>query len=93
MNEQETTRIEIGDECVEFHGDEGEWAHIGSNGIHIKDGDAEVRINWAGIRIKDGKASLNLTIWKPLIGCATAILLFVALLTAIVAGIIRLFLG
>jgi hypothetical protein len=49
-----------------------------------------VKVSWTGIRVRDGKTNLNISVWKPMIGCGFAVLVFVALLTAVVVGIVKL---
>ncbi len=90
MTDREEAKVEIDGLYVDIQGEDGEEVKVGPGGVHIVDGDSEVNINWSGIRIRDAKTNLNITVWKPLLGCAVAMLVFAALLTATVVGVVRL---
>ena len=90
MEEKTTGEVEIDGVSVNVTGDKGEKVEIGPGGIHLSDGDSEVNVSCFGIRIKDGKKKLNITLWKPIVGCGVIILVFFALLTAVIVGIVRL---
>ncbi len=92
MNESEKEKAEVEIDGVSVHvtGEDGERVDIGPGGIHVRDNDSEVKVSWSGIRIRDGKTNLNISVWKPLVGCALASIVFVALLTAVIVGIVKL---
>jgi hypothetical protein len=90
MDEKERARVEIDGASVHVTGEKGERVEVGPGGVHVTDGDSEVKVSWTGIRVRDGKTNLNITVWKPMIGCGVAILVFVALLTAVIVGIVKL---
>ena len=90
MNEKDKAQVEIDGASVHVTGEKGERVDVGPGGVHIKDGDSEVKVSWTGIRVRDGKTNLNISVWKPMIGCGFAVLVFVALLTAVVVGIVKL---
>lgn len=89
-NEESKEEVRIDGVSVDITGNKGEKVRIGPGGIHVRDEDSEVRIGWSGIRIRDGKSRFSISAWKPLVGCAVFLLLFAALLTFMIAGIIRL---
>lgn len=89
MSEAQKTRIDIDGGSVSINGDDGEKVYVGPGGVHIRDGDSEVKVGWTGIRIKDENTNLEIGIWKPLIGCGFAILVFAGLLTAVVVGVVK----
>ena len=84
------TKIDIDAGSVHITGDDCEKVYVGPGGVHIKDGDSEVKVSWTGVRIKDGKTNLEIGVWKPLLGCGFALLLFAGLLTAVVVGVVKL---
>lgn len=89
---EKSEEVKIDGISVEINGKKGEKVSIGPGGIHVLDGDDEVRVGWDGIRIRDGRTRLRVSFWKPLVGCAVFVLLFAAALTALVVGIVRLML-
>lgn len=90
MDEKERARVEIDGASVHVIGEKGERVEVGPGGVHVRDGDSEVKVSWTGIRVRDGKTNLKISVWKPMIGCGVAILVFVALLTAVIVGIVKL---
>ncbi|MGD0059773.1 MAG: hypothetical protein ABSD58_10180 [Verrucomicrobiia bacterium] len=90
MNEQQQVTVDISGASIHVIGNEGEEVAIGPTGIHVKDGDEEVNVTFSGIRIRDGHTNLTISIWKPLLACAAVTLVLVALLTAVIVGIVKL---
>lgn len=89
MSEKEEAHIHISGASVHVTGDEGEIVNAGPGGIYVKDGDSEVKISWTGIRIRDGKTNLNISVWKPLVGCSVGLIVLVAILTAVIVAIVK----
>jgi len=90
MDENDKAQVEIDGASVRVTGARGERVDVGPGGVHVTDGSSEVKVSWTGIRVRDGKRDLNITVWKPLVGCGVAILIFVALLTAVIVGVVKL---
>lgn len=90
MSEKEEARIEIDGATIHVTGDEGEKIEVGPGGVHVKDGDSEVKVSWTGIRVRDGKTNLNISVWKTLVGCGVGLVVLVAILTAVVVAIVKL---
>ncbi len=86
----EEARVEINGASIHVSDGKGETVNVGPGGVHVKDGDSEVKISWTGIRVRDGTTNLNISVWKPLVGCGAALVVFVAILTAVVVGIVKL---
>ena len=92
MSAKEQGHVEIDGASVRVTGDKGETVNIGPAGIHVKDGDSEVKVGWTGIRVHDGRTKVNISVWKPLVGCGLGVIVFVAILTAVIVGIVKLML-
>lgn len=90
MNGPQHVTVDINGASIHVVGNEGEEVTVRPTGVHVKDGDDEINVGFSGIRIQDGHTNLYISIWKPLLACAAAILVFAALLTAVVVGIIKL---
>jgi hypothetical protein len=90
MQAEEQARIDIDGMSVRMSGDKHEEVDVGPGHVHVKDGDSEITVTWTGIRVRDGKNVLKISIWKPIIAIAVGAVLLAALLTVLVAGIIKL---
>jgi len=90
MNENEEAHVEIDGASVHVTGDKGENVNVGPGGVHVKDGDSEVKVDWTGIRVRDGKTHVNIRVWKPLVGCGLGLIVLVGILTAVVVAIVKL---
>ncbi len=90
MDENREGRVESERVSVNISGEKGEKVEVGPGGIHLVDGDSEVDVSWSGIRIREGRKKFNILFWKPLLGCGAAIIIFFALLTAVIVGVVRL---
>ena len=89
-DEERSARVEIDGASVRIDGDEGEKVRIGPGGLHVKDGESEVKVSWAGVRVVDGRTRLSISFWKPLVGCGAILVLLAAIVTAVVVGIVKL---
>jgi hypothetical protein len=90
MSEQQQVNVDIDGAAIHVTGDEGEEVTLGPTGIHVKDGEDEVNVRFSGIHIKDGRTNIHISVWKPLLLIGATILVFAALLTAVIVGIIKL---
>lgn len=90
MNEPQQATVDISGASIHVTGNEGEDVTIGPVGIHVKDGDEEVHVTFSGIQFRDGHTNVSTRLWKPLLTCAAVILVFAALLTALIVSIIKL---
>jgi hypothetical protein len=89
-SEQPQVTVDISGASVHGIGNQGKEVTVSPAGVHVRDGDEEGNVPFSGIRIRDGHTDLTISIWKPLLACAAAILVFAALLTAVIVGIIKL---
>jgi len=90
MNEKNEAHVEVDGGAIHVTGDKGEEVHVGPGGIHVKDGDSEAKVSWTGIRVRDGNTNINISVWKPLVGCGIGLIVLVAILTAVVVTIVKL---
>ena len=90
MSEKEEAHVEIDGASIHVTGDKGEKVNIGPGGVHVKDGDSEVKVSWTGIRVRDGKTNVNISVWKPLVGCGLGLVVLVAVLTAVIVAVVKL---
>jgi len=81
--------VDISGASLHVRGKDGEEVSLSPAGIHVKDGDEEVNVKFSGISIKDGHANVTISVWKPLLLIGAVILVFAALLTAVIVGIIK----
>jgi hypothetical protein len=94
-NDKDDGKVEITGPTFHVKGKDEEIVHVTPIGVHVKDGRSEVKVGFTGIYVRDAQTGnkVSISFWKPFAGCAFAFLLFVALVTAVVAGIVRLILG
>lgn len=90
MSEKEEAHVHIDGASIHVTGDKGEVVDIGPGGVYVQDGDSEVKVSWTGIRVRDGKTNLRISVWKPLVGCGIGLIVFVAILTAVVVAVVKL---
>lgn len=89
MSEEDQARVEVGGPSVNVTGDKGEKVRVGPGGVHVKDGNSEVKVTWTGVRVRDGETDINISVWKPLVCCGVAAIVFMAILTAVVMSIVK----
>ena len=82
--------LQVATASIHVTGEKSEEVNIGPGGVRVKDGDSEVKVSWCGVRMRDGRTCVNISVWKPLVGCGFAIILFAAILTAVIVGIVKL---
>ncbi|MFH1708795.1 MAG: hypothetical protein ABIF71_12885 [Planctomycetota bacterium] len=92
MNPKREDRVDIKGASIHVKGNDGEEVHVSPAGVHVMDGRSEVKVSFFGIRIKDGNTNIDISVWKPLVGCGMAVIIFLALLTMVVVGIVKLLL-
>ena len=90
MSEKESGRVDIDGASINLTGDKGESVKVGPCGVHVSDGTSEVKVTWTGIRVRDGKTHINVSFVKPLVGCGVIVIALIAILTAVIVGIVKL---
>lgn len=83
MHEDKETKVEIDGASINVTKSDGKQVNVSPGGVHVKSNDSEVKVSWSGISM----------FWRPLVGCGITSLVFAALLTVIVAVIIKLIFG
>jgi hypothetical protein len=92
MSDKTEGQVEIDGAAINVTGNRGERVHVGPGGIHVRDGDSEVKVTWTGIRVRDATTRVDISVWKPLVGCAIGLVVLVAVLTVVVVSIVKLML-
>ena len=90
MSNQDQVDVDISGVSIHVKGKKGEEVNVSPAGIYVKDGDSVVNIGFSGIKIQDGTTHLKFSVWKPLVACGVSLLIFVALLTAVIVGVVKL---
>jgi hypothetical protein len=62
---------------------------VGPWGLHAREGQEDVKVGFTGIYIRDGQTRVSINLWKPFLGCALFVLLFVAAITAVIVGVVK----
>ena len=90
MSNEKQKYVNIEGTTIHVKGEKDEEITVGPGGIHVKDNDSEVKVSWTGIRVRDGKTNVNVSVWKPLLGCGFGLIVLLAIITAVIVGIIKL---